>query len=371
MKSQTSVSLFLCVLFGGCQSQQGAPPGACEGCTIKYEKLATIGDVADPWSLSSRIGARILKRRSGEYLVFEVGSPTLARYDRHGRYLSGVGSVGSGPGELRSIWAATTDDLDSLFVYDDRLRRVVVFSPDLHPVRTFPFAHEVVWFSPFADGFVVHGHEPDSIRGRHQLHRVSKDGEYLEGLDVPGAYHGRNVGNSSATRAGNVRASRLTVLHKDTTVVSVFEASRRDAPTTITLEPAWYPGPPVPVERHEPTDEIQAPYDIAQRPGRGLMDVTFDGNNVWTLAWVEAPDWETVDPPMGAAGSVARHMEKYWVGQVELYDGTNWSLLGTTTLPFFGRSLVGDDEVARLTESADGLLVLEVYRLSLEGRPPD
>jgi len=284
MRSQTFVGILLCVLFAGCGSQGDVTTNVCDGCTIKYEKLATIGDVADPWSLSSRIGARILKRRSGEYLVFEVGSPTLARYDRHGRYLSGVGSVGSGPGELRSIWAAATDDADSLFVYDDRLRRVVVFSPALRPVRTLAFPHEVVWFSPFADGFVVHGHEPDSVRGRHQLHMVSKDGEYLEGLDEPDAYHGRDVGNSSAIRAGHARTSRLTVLHKDTTVVSVFEASRRDAPTTIVLEPSWYPGPPIPVERHEPTDEFHAPYEIAQRPGRGLMDVTFDGSNVWTLA---------------------------------------------------------------------------------------
>ena len=78
-----------------------------------------------------------------------------------------------------------------------------------------------------------------------------------------------------------------------------------------------------------------------------------------------------MDPPIGAAGSALRNMEKYWVGQVELYDGTNWRLLAAATLPFFGLSLVGDDEVVRLTESADGLLVLEVYRLSLEGRPPD
>lgn len=368
---QTFGSVLAFGVLVGCESEQSASSDACEGCTIKYERVATIGDAADPWSMRRRHAVRILKRRSGEYLVFEVGGSTLARYDPHGRYLNSVGGTGSGPGEFRMIWAATVDDSDSLFVYDDLLRRVIVFSPDLHPARTFPFPHEVVWFSPFAGGFVVHGHDPDSIRGRHQLHMVSKDGDYVKALDEAGTYHGRRVGNSVATRSGHTNTSRLVVLHKDTTVLTVFEARHWDSPTTIGLEPAWYPGPPVPVKSHEPTDEFHVPYDIAQRPARGLMDVRFDGSNVWTLAWVEAPDWAAVEPPFGTVGSLRENMENYWVGQIELYDGRNWSLLAATTLPFFGLSLVGDNEVARIAEREDGLIVLDIYQLSLEDRLPN
>jgi hypothetical protein len=355
-------------------ARDSAPPQAaedvsCIGCEVRYELAASIGSPNDPWSVRNRITARLLKRAAGDYLVFDVARPPVVHYSSRGEYLGVVGRAGSGPGEFRGPWAAAVDESDSLFVYDARLRTMATFSPSLQHVRTVGFSHVVVWFAPIRDGFIVHGHEPDTAKGRHRLHVVSKGGEYVAALDSASEYHGRSIGNSVASRIGHLSSAELHILTQVPPRLARYDTNAKRLLMANDLRPAWYPGPEVSTRRYVPDDPLLVPQDIPQRPARSVMALATDGTNrIWTLAWVEAPGWEETDPPFGEIpprGAVQRHMERYWVARIDVYEPGMEQPLVSETLPLFGLTLLRGPELVTLRESADGIIVFDIYRLNV------
>lgn len=59
-------------------------------------------------------------------------------FDSTGRFLRRTGRRGRGPGEFEAPWNIAVDSRDSVFVWDWKLDRVSVLSPDLVFVRSFP-----------------------------------------------------------------------------------------------------------------------------------------------------------------------------------------------------------------------------------------
>jgi hypothetical protein len=66
----------------------------------------------------------------GRVVVGNGGTRELRVFDSQGRWLHSIGREGEGPGEFRGVGRFHIGAGDTLYVYDMRLRRLSVFSPD-------------------------------------------------------------------------------------------------------------------------------------------------------------------------------------------------------------------------------------------------
>jgi hypothetical protein len=116
----------------GIQIVENAAPLWKEGQEWKLsaEPELDIGEAEGaPESLLGRVRTA-LRRSDGTLVVANGGTQEIRFYEASGRYLRAVGREGEGPGEFRSLdWLALLPG-DSLLAYDQRLRRLSVFSPE-------------------------------------------------------------------------------------------------------------------------------------------------------------------------------------------------------------------------------------------------
>ncbi len=72
----------------------------------------------------------------GDVVVGDWRTPSVTRYDAHGRFVRNIGRLGEGPGEYRLPELAV--DHDTLIIDDPRLNRVMLMTPDGRMLRQFP-----------------------------------------------------------------------------------------------------------------------------------------------------------------------------------------------------------------------------------------
>ena len=96
----------------------------------------TIGNENSPdYQFSVIVAARRLG--SGSILVADRGSQQLRFFDAAGKFTQRAGGPGEGPGEFRDVaWADVAPD-GSIFVYDERLRRLSAFTVSGELTRTW------------------------------------------------------------------------------------------------------------------------------------------------------------------------------------------------------------------------------------------
>ncbi|MGH7468853.1 MAG: 6-bladed beta-propeller [Longimicrobiales bacterium] len=337
---------------------------ACPPCRIEFLQYAQLGSIEDPWSVKHVFFSRIERRSNGEFLAHDFGR-TLGRYDRTGAYLGTVGRPGSGPGEFRLIRRIAVDDADSIYVVDVT-RRMEVFTPDLKPARSLHFAHSTSWLLPYQNGFVVHGHERDSIKGQHRLHAVSRAGAYVRAIDEPMVHHGFDMGDGVTTRvAALVGRDSLAILNLDTPRVDIYDAQLKRL-NSFALSPSWYPLPEIPRQRC-PGNSEERTYEKALRPWRATLDMHVDRERrLWVLAMVEAPDWEKRKPPFAAAPCHGRPADfnHYFVGQIDVFS-ISGQFLATEKLPFLATTFLRDGVLVRAIDSPEGLVQFVIYRPGL------
>jgi len=73
---------------------------------------------------------RALRQSGGRFVISEDQSRELRFFSRTGEHERTVGRPGSGPGEFQIIHDLGLFGGDSLFVWDSRLRRATVLSPE-------------------------------------------------------------------------------------------------------------------------------------------------------------------------------------------------------------------------------------------------
>jgi 6-bladed beta-propeller protein len=113
---------------------------------------------------------------AGRLLVADDLNHRVAVFDPHGRFVGYIGRHGSGPGEMQSPWAVVADAHDSIWVWDEGLGRISVFSPDLRFRRSFQVPPQ--WLID-SMRFLPDGRLVVAAYGRNEpggLHVLSRDG---------------------------------------------------------------------------------------------------------------------------------------------------------------------------------------------------
>lgn len=112
-----------------------------EGWRVDSMPLLDIGAAEGPPQAQFTDIAALLLLPDGGVLVAEGSDVTLRFFDSAGKPVRTVGRSGEGPGEYRSFGDIRLAG-DSLFVWDDRLRRLSVLALDGHYARGLPVQFE-------------------------------------------------------------------------------------------------------------------------------------------------------------------------------------------------------------------------------------
>ncbi len=130
---------------------------SCPWCTLTTRPFRKLGQPTD--LPTPRDGALIFPGgRSGSsggaarYFVQSSEPGQLLMFDSTGTQSTAIGLQGKQPGEFQTTDAVAFDAQDSVYVLDNELRRVSVFSPTLQFVRLFPLPWAVDAFWILRDG---------------------------------------------------------------------------------------------------------------------------------------------------------------------------------------------------------------------------
>jgi hypothetical protein len=148
----------------------------CRSCNIKVSvsaKLTAPSSTDEIGRLSS-----LARRSDGTYVVSSNLGTSIMLFSPTGAFVRAYGRKGDGPGEFRKISQLHVGTADTLFVVD--VRRIHVFSPQLHHVRTVPVSGTVLNLDHRRDGRLVVAMDlttPDAIG--YPLHVLTPTGSVI------------------------------------------------------------------------------------------------------------------------------------------------------------------------------------------------
>ena len=120
-------------------------PGTCRTCTVTLERVAVIGKPTDK-ELAPEHANAVMLADGGFAVSDNMAKQPILRYDRTGKLLGTIGTMGSGPGEYRGIFSLARAPGDSLSLLSyDRLTTISLASgrgrSDPLPQGTQSFEH--------------------------------------------------------------------------------------------------------------------------------------------------------------------------------------------------------------------------------------
>jgi hypothetical protein len=164
---------------------------SCPWCTLSVRPFRKLGEPTD--MNTPRDGAQVFAgARAGSAGItasrFFVQASTLGQllvYDSTGAQSGVLGTPGGGrqQGEFQSTDAVALDAQDTLYVLDNELRRVTVFSPSLQFVRLFELPWRVDAFWVLRDGRLLTVRTPDGYGDPITIH--SARGEVIRSFGAP------------------------------------------------------------------------------------------------------------------------------------------------------------------------------------------
>ncbi|MFQ5679049.1 MAG: hypothetical protein ACE5HP_06285 [Gemmatimonadota bacterium] len=154
---------------------KGAP--ATDGWVLSEAPAVEIGGSEGDRITGLRGAARLSDHR---ILLADAGTNELRYYDPAGRLLSTAGGTGDGPGEFGSLTRIEVSREDSVFAWDERLRRLTVFDAGGTPVRSVTLRRagegmRATFAGRFSDGSLLVTHR--RVMSPSEL----TDGQRLEG----------------------------------------------------------------------------------------------------------------------------------------------------------------------------------------------
>lgn len=192
-----SASWFVPLLWGSLAAQDGPPLRLSASQAWEAGRVAGYADPGDLTFIS-----QLTLDRSGRLFALEPSRPGLLVFDASGQLDTLIGQRGSGPGDFQFPanmgWIG-----DSLWLMDQGLHRLTVFSPNLRMVRTISYAEKIskLHEAPaaatnlFTDGSVVliaqHSSTatPEKDDQRLPIFRMAPDGSRLDTIAWRTAVH--------------------------------------------------------------------------------------------------------------------------------------------------------------------------------------
>lgn len=328
---------------------------ACATCEVELEFLATLGDVEGDGMLLD--DDSLLSRDSrGHFYLCSPGRPYVWIFDSTGRFLHRLGGVGQGPGELFSVSALVVGEDDSLYVFDPRQRRMLVFSPEHEHIQTVPLGFGATPYAALTKpGIVLNAGIHSESRIGYPLHLLdltehrivrsfgSVDGVYRP--DMRDIIDGRVVTPANDTAVWSAWWNQY-VIERWGTDGSLEQTIRREVEW---FEPWWIPrsGPEV-----EPQTLIKA--------------IMQEGDVIWTSVQVADPEWRTTVRrlPEGNRYTVDDY-NRYKDTYVEALDVARGIVLATTKFPDALQGFVSPSLVYGQSTDETGHIMMSVWHMGI------
>lgn len=325
---------------------------ACPDCRITFEKVATLGSLEDPVTLTP-FTAVVAGRDGTYYAGLRADQGEIARYDARGRYIGGIGRRGDGPGEYHTIDYLLKGPGDSLYVFE--YGRYTVLTPDHEVARVRTLPGRRLRAGALPGGRVLFN---ANIRTRERtglpLHILEPDGsiarsfgralEIREWDDVWGmirmpAYAGEGRFWVAAAGEASYRAE-------------LWDTAGRHLKTLV-RQPEWY----------EPVGYRS--YNVRrQRPTPGLSDIHVDGaGRLWVIGKAARDDWH---PPAENEPIVPGYGTEAFIEVID--PATNRLIASTRFRDEPINALLDDGRVSSLYATRDGDYRIGVWRVRLVGR---
>jgi hypothetical protein len=310
-----------------------------------------------------RGGMLVADEEQGDIYVLDRGPAIIKRFDRAGRFLGTIGREGAGPGEFRDNGNLYL--VDSLLVHHSpELGRFSVFAPGGRLVRAFPSISRIGVLMRADRGgripVLIERAGPDG-RIREGVARYRIDGTVADSLWYPEAPETPtwNVkrGNSTIGVQIPLTPARQTALDAGGALLwgdqgsGAFVVSRDGVDTIRIIEVDLPPSPVTDHDRQQAIDSLTA--RLKWLVGVARVEEVPE----------ERPRWDLIEPdgagylwilrtlPSGTRRWSVVAPDGRWIGDVP-------APFGSVTASFWGR-----DRVYLLTEGADALPQIEVWRI--------
>ena len=151
------------------------------GFDLEFREVLRIGSLEGESDAFGRIsGARF--GSNGTIYVGDDLNHHVAIYAADGTLIQRVGRQGRGPGEFVRPWRISVDPYDTLFIWDQALKRVSIFDPALEFVRSFTLMRNWFpssWFVLPGDTIIVAAAEVSDSTG---LHLLDREGGFIRSI---------------------------------------------------------------------------------------------------------------------------------------------------------------------------------------------
>lgn len=353
--------LFLAQPVSGQDTLVVSSTATCPECSIEFEEVVTLGSAEDPELLPPPI-VHVVRTEAGRYFAISrlgAGRDRLFVFGPEGEFVGTTGRAGDGPGEFRMIAWHVTDELDSLFVFDQLGNRLTVFSPADSVVRTERISlspepiHGAVRLGP--QEWVLAQAIPTPERAGYPLHLI-QSGRIVRSFgsqnprvlpDWP-SLNVRHITSGAGRTVWSVQPDRYEVELWDPEG-SLRKVLRRDAP--------WFP-------RRERRGRV-----MGQEPPDPLVQAVRVLANGHLAVLVSVPDshWRPRSREAGEFGPRGLGYERVeYETVIEIIDPSSGRLIASGRHPEFMFGFLGDDLVVSRRVDEWGFLYLDVWRWRTE-----
>lgn len=318
----------------------------CTSCVLHTESVVTLGSPEDPVGITS--SSRLARDSRGRYYVAPTDQAgIIAVYDESGRFISAIGGKGQGPGEFSGPDFVVTGPGDTLFVFDGP--RLSLLSPDYRFVRSVPLpgrAYEAVWLR---SGVLVLNVLSAATRGAAGLLQLLA-GDSIQ--RVLGPLLGPNsreimpflrLAPSSSGGVWSVPFNAYRIEHWD-------ERGTRTA--ALRRDPDWFR-----------SQGFAAPDPAASV----VMSLYEDGDGLLWISIRVPRDGRRAFPSLRGEMAPPTPSESLtnFATQVEVIDPVSGTLMTSARLDCLMSRFLGDGLASGFHEGQDGVLSIEVFKLTL------
>lgn len=341
---------------GGCS----ATAESCTACELRVDRIAAFGDLDGDGALPGHVRS-IIRDADGRLILGARNADRLLVFDTIGRFITGIGRRGEGPGEFGgSIYLLTRARGDSTVVVDAGSRQLKSFSRDWNPGWIAPDISAYGGGSLVAlpaGGFVRSGEVRQRIDSiGHPLHLLDAEGRLVRSFGADSADPSSPITKYptlAATPDGNVWAADR---HRYRLILWSTDGS---ALRTIERHPEWFP-PRV----------SGAAVTPEQPPVPAIEAIHLDrSNRLWIYVSVASPGWADGlgEERQGAHGPSYTVTDEELLREtvVEVLDAGSGELLASTRVPPTIRMAVDDGLAAAYVEDSLGVPRVELMRFTL------
>lgn len=334
----------------------------CAGCSIRMERVATLGEEDGPGMLTSQ--AVVAIDMQGRYLVAHMGDGARIKvFSPSGAFVRNIGRAGSGPGEYRRIWRIAPF-AGGVIVYDDVAKRSTRLSRELTFIETRPAPETPLSVVLRDDGAgVMSALVPSRDLVGYPLHEFDAKGRRLRSFGFPGITYRRDLRELfERYLTPSAEPNRFWASHSAEYAFAKCSIGRPNDCRLFVRPAPWFPRP-------KPSELNRQVLEKAPAPA--LWGVSQDGARyLWTMTRVADRRWRTVvDEPLPDHLEIA-DWHQYVDTVVECIDLTTNRVVASQRFDEALLRFIGPGTAWYANEDSSGVERVQVVRFRLNESSP-